>query len=382
MKIIKIICVVVILLHVDVAYSQNLFFDRDGLVKRQKNRSLVSESDMKRLMNNADKILALDIKTVVDKKKLPASGNKHDYYSLATYWWHNPKTKSGLPYIRRDGKPNPKRLEITDHENLKILCENVKILSLAYFFTNENKYLNKIEEYLVKWFIDDRTKMNPHLKYAQAIPGVSDGSVVGTIDTRVLPEMLNALSATQVQNSLNKEVLLGLNDWISSYSLWLRDSDFVKKNLNKINNNVGTAYYMQLISYSQFVNGQNNQIDGNVKKQLYSLLDVQFTKKGIQKFEGNREDSSVYTLSNLIYWYNISDMLSENNIDLWNYTGENGKNLREAYDFWYKNINNKAKLDNRALSLISLSDKVYNTGKSKSNIGSNNFITNLTSPLF
>src|SRR5690606_32439225 len=243
MKNVKIVVTFIFLLTVHYASSQNLFFDVDGLKKRKMDRSLVSNSDFNRLVNNANGILKKEIKTVVEKNILPSSKNKHDYYSWATYWWPNPKTKTGLPYVRRDGKPNPSRLKIGDHENLKTLCENVKILSLAYFFTNEQKYLSKIENYLDAWFINNSTKMNPHLKHAQAIPGVSSGSVVGTIDTRVLPEMLDALTATGVYKELDRGVYSGLKSWLSSYSAWLVDSDFVKKNLNKINNNVGTAYY-------------------------------------------------------------------------------------------------------------------------------------------
>lgn len=384
MKFIKIIGVLIFLFSVNCAHSQNLFFDKEGLINRKQDRSLIAPSDMNRLIKNANSILSAEVKTVVNKTKLPASGDKHDYYSFATYWWPNPETKSGLPYVRHDGKPNPSRLEIGDHENLKKLCDDVKILSLAYFFTDESQYLRKIEEYLNSWFIDDRTKMNPHLKHAQAIPGVSNGSVVGIIDTRVLPEMLNALYATDVQNSLDKNVLNGLNDWFSKYLVWLKESDFVNENLSKINNNIGTAYYMQIISFSKFINSQELEFEGNVKNGVYSLLNVQFGEDGTQNFESNRENSSVYTLSNLVYWYNIATMLSENDIDLWNHTTSDGKNLKEAYSFWHTKAskNNESTLDNRALALVYMSNKIYNRGLSSKAISSNNFITNLTSPLF
>lgn len=43
----------------------------------------------------------------MDKTLVAASGNKHDYYSFPPYWWPNPDTKDGLPYIRKDGQTNP-----------------------------------------------------------------------------------------------------------------------------------------------------------------------------------------------------------------------------------------------------------------------------------
>lgn len=43
----------------------------------------------------------------MDKTLVAASGNKHDYYSFPPYWWPNPDTQDGLPYIRKDGQTNP-----------------------------------------------------------------------------------------------------------------------------------------------------------------------------------------------------------------------------------------------------------------------------------
>jgi hypothetical protein len=39
--------------------------------------------------------------------------------SLAPYWWPDPKSPNGLPYIRRDGERNPEIKQITDHAQLR-----------------------------------------------------------------------------------------------------------------------------------------------------------------------------------------------------------------------------------------------------------------------
>ena len=61
----------------------------------------------KKLIGNANKILAYKPVSVMDKVDIPPSGNKHDYVSLAPYWWPNPNTPNGLPYIRKDCQINP-----------------------------------------------------------------------------------------------------------------------------------------------------------------------------------------------------------------------------------------------------------------------------------
>jgi hypothetical protein len=53
----------------------------------------------KKLIANANKILAYKPVSVMDKVDIPPSGNKHDYVSLAPYWWPNPNMPNGLPYI-------------------------------------------------------------------------------------------------------------------------------------------------------------------------------------------------------------------------------------------------------------------------------------------
>ena len=64
---------------------------------------------LKKLQIGAERAQLGDTYSVTDKTLSPPSGNKHDYMSLAPYWWPNPNTANGLPYIRRDGVVNPER---------------------------------------------------------------------------------------------------------------------------------------------------------------------------------------------------------------------------------------------------------------------------------
>ena len=44
-------------------------------------------------------------------------------------------------------------------------------LSLAYFFTANEKYAAHAERFLRTWFLDSATAMNPNMKYAQGMKG-------------------------------------------------------------------------------------------------------------------------------------------------------------------------------------------------------------------
>lgn len=56
--------------------------------------------------------------TVVDKKIAVPGNDKHDYMSLARYFWPNESRPDGLPYIRKDGQVNPESKQVADYAML------------------------------------------------------------------------------------------------------------------------------------------------------------------------------------------------------------------------------------------------------------------------
>src|SRR5687768_15033850 len=70
----------------------------------EKNKSRVNAKDAqimpayKLLLKDADKALEFGPVSVMEKTNNPPSGNKHDYMSLAPYYWPDPSKPDGLPY--------------------------------------------------------------------------------------------------------------------------------------------------------------------------------------------------------------------------------------------------------------------------------------------
>src|SRR5271169_3918685 len=62
--------------------------------------------DASAVVDNARRALKLPIATVVDKERPSPTGDPHDYVSYGRYWWPNPATTNGLPFVQRDGYPN------------------------------------------------------------------------------------------------------------------------------------------------------------------------------------------------------------------------------------------------------------------------------------
>jgi hypothetical protein len=142
-----------------------------------------------KLIREADRALTIEPLSVTRKEIAPPSGDRHDYMSLSPYWWPDPKTPNGLPYVRRDGKINPERYSIADRQNLENTVASVKTLARAYYFTANQDYAKNPATRLQVWFLDPLTRMTPNLKYAQGVPGRSDGRAAGIIETHNLPEL-------------------------------------------------------------------------------------------------------------------------------------------------------------------------------------------------
>src|SRR5690349_23640744 len=127
----------------------------------------------------ADKALSAGPFSVMQKSSTPPTGDKHDYMSLAPYFWPNPNTPDHLPYVRRDGERNPEIKQIADHENMSKMCSAARALALGYYFTGSQEYAARAALLLRTWFLDPKTKMNPNLEFAQAIRGINTGRGIG-----------------------------------------------------------------------------------------------------------------------------------------------------------------------------------------------------------
>jgi len=159
----------------------------------------------------------------LDKEILPASGDKHDYMSRAIYLWpsENPNEKV---WVAKDGKINKESLEKTDHNNYYQMLDAIKTLSLAYHFDGNKDFARKSVQLIKEWFIDEKTKLNPNFNFAQAIPGKSDGSMTGVIDSRGIVWVIESLKLVENTEYWTKTDSSKFNDWCESFLDLLLDS--------------------------------------------------------------------------------------------------------------------------------------------------------------
>ncbi len=89
-------------------------------------------------------------------------------------------------------------------------ADDVPALVAAWKLTGDRRYANHAAKHLKAWFINEQTKMNPNLQYAQAIHGRFTGRGIGIIDTTHLVELAQAIEVLKDSGSLNMTELGGL----------------------------------------------------------------------------------------------------------------------------------------------------------------------------
>ncbi|WP_342327668.1 alginate lyase family protein [Pedobacter sp. FW305-3-2-15-E-R2A2] len=294
---------------------------------QRKDATMVTQ--VNELIVNADSLLATGPYSVTfHKTKLASSGNKHDYISQAPYWWADPSKKEGRPYIRKDGLRNPEIYLLHDGSQMGKMCHHVRQLTLAYYFTGNEKYAEKVKSLLEVWFIASDTRMNPNLNYAQYIPGLNDGRGIGIIETAGLTSIPDMLAILQSSKNINSGLVKGIKHWYKQYLNWLQTSKNGKSERAQINNH-GTYYDLQVVNYALFT-GNEALAARTLKTSTILRIDQQFTTDGLQPLELVRTNSWGYSNMNLLGWCKLAIMAKRINIDLWHEQTYDGKGIKTA----------------------------------------------------
>ncbi|MBI5475266.1 MAG: alginate lyase family protein [Ignavibacteriales bacterium] len=283
------------------------------------------------LVKQSEKILKLKPMTVIDKESFPPSGDKHDYMSVAPYWWPDTTKPDGLPYVRRDGERNPDREKIGDRKRIGDMIESVYTLGLTYYITRDEKFAKKAADFLRVWFLNPESRMNPNLNYAQSIRGRTEGRGAGIIDSYKFTDLLDAIRLIECSTSWTQEDNNELIKWFDDYLKWLLTSDNGKSEAEAKNNH-GTTYAVQVSTIAIFVG--KDSIAANFVSQIPSKrIATQIEPDGSEPFELVRTKSWGYCLLNLEGLMQLAKLGERFGIDLWNFTTTDGRSIRKVIDW-------------------------------------------------
>jgi len=286
-----------------------------------------------RVLKAANQYLGEKPVTVTAASSPRSAGGNHDFFSEGDYWWPDPKNPDG-PYIQRDGMTNPDNF--VEHRRAMIrLSLIVPALAAAYKITKERKYADHAATHLRAWFIDDATRMNPNLQYAQAIKGRFTGRGTGIIDTLHFVEVARAAG----QLDLKPADLAGVKAWFASYIEWLTTHPYGITERDAKNNH-GTCWCTQVAAFAQLT-GNKEQTEYCRNRYKTVLIPNQEAPDGSFPLEQARTKPYGYSLFNLDAMAILVQTLTTRDDDLWKWQLPDGRGMAKAVAYMFPYIADK-----------------------------------------
>ncbi len=283
-----------------------------------------------KLRRDADKAMLEGPFTVTAKQRVPPSGDKHDYLTLAPYWWPDTTKPDGLPYLRRDGETNPESKRDTDNAALTAMANAFETLALAYYFSGEAKYAARATLLLRTWFIDKATKMNPNYEYAQAVMGRNGGRGAGLIDARRFIQVADSIGLLAGAKAWTPADQQAVQDWFRAFVKWMQTSANGKDEA-KARNNHGTWYAAELSAFALFIG--DDALARKTIEAVKARIAWQIEADGRQPLELERTRGMSYSLFNLDALLTLATLGEKAGVGLWNYETKDGRSIRKALEY-------------------------------------------------
>lgn len=298
----------------------------------------VSEQKQQKIISLATVYKSAKPETITSFVCPRSKGGIHDYYSEGDYWWPNPEDTDGA-YIRKDGISNPDNFK--EHRKALIRFNEIAgTLTTAYLLTGKKTYLKHIVPHLKAWFINEETRMNPSLWYAQAIKGEATGRGIGIIDTVHLIEVARAVEIMEEEeNILSKEEDNLIKNWFRTYLNWLTTSPFGIEERDNGNNH-SVTWALQVAVFAHLIK-DNEKLDFCRRFYKTTLLPEQMECDGSFPLELVRTKPYGYSIFVMDAMSALCQVLSVTEDNLFNYTTEDGKSLEKGMEFLFPFLEDK-----------------------------------------
>jgi len=300
----------------------------------------IAQIDRRRILKIPDSFLALPPVSIRDYAAPVDYVSAGDFYSVADYRWPNPDTEDGLPYVGRDGQSNPNNF-FGHRIALRTMRDAVAALAAAYALEGHERYAEKAVQLLHTFFLNEDKRMNPHLLYAQAIPGVTKGRSIGIIDTLHLAEVPLAVNVLTSSKAMTPDILEGLKSWFTEYSDWLVTHPQGIQEMNHPNNH-SVAFFVQLATFARLT-GDREKLDLARQRFKEVLLPSQMDMDGSFPLELARTKPFGYSIFQLDNMSLLCELLSTETENLWTFTLPDGRSMAKAMDFLYEYMNEKSR---------------------------------------
>src|ERR1041385_5571547 len=299
----------------------------------------VASIDRERIIKAANQYLSEKPITITASSRSRSAGGLHDFFSEGDYWWPDPANPNG-PYIQRDGMSNPDNF-VEHRRALMRLSVQVPALVAAWKLTKDKRYAAKAAEHLRAWFVDQRTRMNPNLQYAQAIHGITTGRGTGIIDTIHLVEVARAIEVLKDSSALSMTELGAISQWFKDYLSWMTTSKNGADERDAKNNHT-TCWVMQVAAFAHLV-GDQKLLEYCRERFKTIIVPNQIATNGSFPEELRRTKPYGYELFNLEAMGAVSQILSTVSDNLWTFETADGRGVKKAVEWLEPFIRDKKK---------------------------------------
>lgn len=305
------------------------YYDEDRLAAARAGQDVHARQELRA---GAEQALLRGPFSVMDKSGRAPSGDPHDYFQPAPYWWPDPRKPDGLPYVRRDGEHAPGTALYAagsgayDRTRLQNLLDGTTVLALAATVLGEPRYADHAARLVRTWFLDPATRMNPNMRYAQVRWGRdnNEGPGYGILELADLYFFLDAVRLIERSGALDERDGQAFRAWLSSYCEWLDTAPAAQFEFYRLNNH-GVFFDLQRAAIAAFLG------DGATlaKAGLHARERIadQIAADGRLPEELSRTRPRHYALFALQGWTSLARILSSVGDDLWAYRAKDGQGL-------------------------------------------------------
>lgn len=295
---------------------------------RMKNAAFLSDTE-RGLLHEAEISLRTLTQTVTEKTEHPVSGDVHHYASLDPEYFPV-LPGAGRRYFRRAGGTNGEieRYDRYDFSRIVDMTRSVHALSVAYFFTRDERYASHAASLLRAWFVAPATRMHPSLRFARGFPGGPKGRPAGIEDGALFIPLVDAFGMLDRSPALSAADRKGLIRWFDAYLAWLTKSSFGRSAV-RTPGRLGVWTNAQIAVFADFL-GKRETARRAVRSSLAQIAGT-IEPDGVlsrQVLSPRPQDDVFSTLAGMVTLARVGERVG---IDVWGYRSKDGRSLRGAF---------------------------------------------------
>jgi hypothetical protein len=278
------------------------------------------------VQEHADLACAVPPPSVVDKRALPPSGDRHDYYSWPKYRRADVDGKHASG-VRHDGVVNPD-WQSDDYDAVRLVgfCDTVGVLALGEYYLQSGTHGERAVRALRRWFVDPVSRQTPHFEGAQTAAGHG----ASLVESRHLMYVCDAVRILEHCGKLSQGDAQEIEAWFRALLSWMTTSVEGARAAGA-GNNLRLWYDLQVLVYSTFV-GDANTRDW-VLDRIPAAIASQVTVTGELPAEAERADPSQYMAFGALALLQLTRASREAGVDPWTDKRTAGRTLEATYQW-------------------------------------------------